>query len=203
MRPLLHVLAVAVCLFVCAGAQAAGNVEQGKLRAQTCMGCHGAPGERNAYPGYHIPKLGGQHAFYIISALKEYKEKKRWHPTMQAQASTLSEQDRENVAAYFSSMRKPASNDVSTNNPFKQCAACHGKDGNSPNDPSKTQGAPILAGQYPDYIMQALHDYKSGKRKNPIMNAMASGLSDQRIETIADFLSRQQGLVAPHIGHWR
>ncbi|MGA8259510.1 MAG: cytochrome c [Arenicellales bacterium] len=201
MRPLLHVPAAAACLFLCVGAQAAGNAEKGELRAQTCMGCHGAPGERNAYPGYRIPKLGGQHDFYIVNALKEYKEKKRWHPTMRAQASTLTEQDRENVAAYFSSMAKPASNDVGDNTPFKQCAACHGPDGNSPSDPDKTQGAPILAGQYPDYIVQVLHDYKSGKRQNPIMNAMASGLNDEQIHTIAEFLYRQKGLVAPEIAH--
>lgn len=201
MRPLLHVPAVAVCLFLCAGAQAAGDAQKGELRAQTCMGCHGAPGQRNAYPGYRIPKLGGQHDFYIVNALKEYKEKKRWHPTMQAQASTLTEQDRENVAAYFSSMANPTSHKVSDDNPAKQCAACHGPDGVSPNDPNKAQGAPILAGQYPDYIIQVLHDYKSGKRQNPIMNGMASGLSDEQMQMIAWYFYRQKGLVAPEIVH--
>lgn len=199
MRPLLHVPALAVCLFVCVGAQAAGDVEAGKLRAQTCMGCHGAPGQRNAYPGYRIPKLGGQHDFYIINALKEYKAGKRWHPTMQAQASTLTDEDMENVAAFFSSLGEEKSNDVGDNSPIQQCAACHGQDGNSPSDASKTQGAPIIAGQYPDYLLQVLSDYKSGKRQNPIMNPMASGLSHDQMETIAQFLYEQDGLVAPHI----
>jgi len=203
MRPLLHVLAVAVCLLFGSGAQAAGDVETGKLRAQTCMGCHGAPGMRNAYPGYRVPKLGGQHDFYIVSALTAYKQKKRAHRTMQAQAAGLSDQDMEHIAAYFSSLADPGSksNQVSDNNPAQQCTACHNKDGNSPSDPNAAQGAPVLAGQYPDYIVRALLDYKSGARQNPVMNGMASGLSRAQIEAIADFYYKQDGLAAPHISN--
>lgn len=203
MRPLLHVLAVSACLLLGATAQAADDVETGKLRAQTCMGCHGAPGMRNAYPGYRVPKLGGQHEFYIVSALKAYKQKKRSHPTMQAQAGTLSEQDMEHIAAYFSSLADPGakSNQVADDNPAQQCVACHNKDGNSPSDPEATQGAPILAGQYPDYLIRALSDYKSGARQNPVMNGMASGLSRAQMEAIADFYYKQDGLAAPHISN--
>jgi len=201
MRPLLHVLAVIVCLFLGSPVQAAGDVETGKLRAQTCMGCHGAPGMRNAYPGYRVPKLGGQHDFYIVSALKAYKQEMRDHPTMQAQASTLTEQDMENIAAYFQSLGDPASvsNNVSDNNPAQQCAACHNADGISPSDPNAAQGAPILAGQYPDYIVRSLLDYKSGARQNAVMNGMAAGLTRAQMEEIADFYAAQQGLAAPHI----
>lgn len=85
---------------------AAGDVEQGRLKAQTCMGCHGAPGMRNAYPGYRVPKLGGQHPGYIIAALTAYKKKQRSHPTMRAQAADLSDKDMANIAAYFSSLKK-------------------------------------------------------------------------------------------------
>lgn len=203
MRPLLHVLAVTVCLLFGASAQAAGDAEAGKLRAQTCMGCHGAPGMRNAYPGYRIPKLGGQHDFYIVGALQAYKQKKRSHPTMQAQASTLTDQDMQDIAAYFSSLAdvESTSNQVSDNNPAQQCAACHNKDGISPSDPNATQGAPILAGQYPDYIVRALLDYKSGARQNPVMNGMASGLSRAQMEAIADFYYKQNGLAAPNIAN--
>jgi len=203
MRPLLHVLAVAVCLFWGATAQAAGDAEKGKLLAQTCMGCHGAPGIRNAYPGYRVPKLGGQHDFYIVSALKTYAAKKRSHPTMRAQASGFTEQEMEHIAAYFSSLGDPtsSSDDISDNNPAQQCAACHNKDGVSPADPSATQGAPILAGQYPEYLVRALRDYKSGARENAIMNPMASGLSEEQMRQIADFYYKQDGLVAPHISN--
>jgi len=84
---------------------AAGDAEQGRLKAQTCMGCHGAPGMRNAYPGYRVPKLGGQHSEYIIAALQAYKNETRSHPTMRAQAADLSDDDMSNIAAYFSSLK--------------------------------------------------------------------------------------------------
>lgn len=67
------------------------------------------------------------------------------------------------------------------------CAACHGADGNSPN------GAfPILAGQYQDYLIQAMRDYRSGKRKNPIMSGLAAPLSDQDHEDLAAYFSSQK-----------
>ena len=64
------------------------------------------------------------------------------------------------------------------------CEACHGKDGNgiAPNYPA-------LAGQYPDYLQQALHAYQSGKRTNAIMNGMAAPLSDQDIQDLAAYFS--------------
>ena len=55
------------------------------------------------------------------------------------------------------------------------CAACHGADGNSPSP-----AFPILAGQYQDYLLRAMADYKTGKRKNPIMTGFAAALSDQK-----------------------
>lgn len=84
---------------------AEGDVENGRLQAQTCMGCHGAPGLRNAYPGYRVPKLGGQHAGYIVAALQAYKAKLRSHPTMQAQAADLTEEVMADIAAYFASLK--------------------------------------------------------------------------------------------------
>lgn len=69
------------------------------------------------------------------------------------------------------------------------CAACHGSDGNSTN----TQ-YPILAGQHESYLYQALKDYKSGDRQNPIMAGMVSSLSDQDMLDLAAYYARQQGL---------
>lgn len=54
------------------------------------------------------------------------------------------------------------------------CAACHGADGNKTLDDSY----PKLAGQYPDYMLKALKEYKSGKRSNAVMAAQAQALSD-------------------------
>jgi len=80
---------------------AAGDAAAGKVKAFTCMGCHGVPGYNNAYPTYHVPRLGGQHAKYLVSALQAYKAGQRSHPTMRAQAASLSEQDMEDIAAFF------------------------------------------------------------------------------------------------------
>ena len=80
---------------------AEGNVEAGRVKANTCMGCHGIPKYNNVYPTYRVPKLGGQHKEYIIAALKEYREGNRPHKTMAAQAASLSDQDIEDIASYL------------------------------------------------------------------------------------------------------
>ena len=68
------------------------------------------------------------------------------------------------------------------------CAACHGADGAKPSGPDQ----PILAGQYYDYIVKALSDYKSGKRNNAIMKGFAASLSRQDMEDLAAWFSSQK-----------
>ncbi len=86
--------------------KAAGDAEYGKKIAYTCIGCHGIPFYQNVNPQYHVPRLGGQNEAYIIAALKAYREGERNHPTMQAQAGTLSDQDMADIAAYFATYNK-------------------------------------------------------------------------------------------------
>lgn len=100
-RLFLKALALGTGMVVSGPGLAAGDADAGKLKAFTCMGCHGIPSYNNIYPTYHVPKLGGQHAQYIVSALQSYKNGQRLHATMQAQASNLSEQDMQDIAAYF------------------------------------------------------------------------------------------------------
>jgi len=69
------------------------------------------------------------------------------------------------------------------------CAACHGADGNG-TDPSY----PRLAGQHQDYLAKALHDYKAGERKNPIMAGMVAALNDDDIENLAAYYASLSGL---------
>lgn len=88
-----------------APAASAGDATRGKGLSYTCRGCHGVTGYKNAYPSYHVPKLGGQSQTYLNNALKEYREGKRKHPTMQAQAESFSEQDIADIAAYLSSIQ--------------------------------------------------------------------------------------------------
>src|SRR6185437_633620 len=81
----------------------AGDVAKGEEKTRMCEGCHGIEGWRTAYPEvYHVPKLGGQHAAYIVQALHEYKNGDRSHPSMRAIAASLTDQDIANLAAYYS-----------------------------------------------------------------------------------------------------
>ena len=82
-----------------------GDATRGKGLTYTCRGCHGVEGYKNAYPSYHVPKLGGQSEVYLRNALLEYRGAKRKHPTMQAQAESFSEQDIADIAAYLSSIK--------------------------------------------------------------------------------------------------
>jgi len=83
-----------------------GNAEEGRLRVYTCTGCHGIAGYRNVYPTYHVPKIHGQNAQYLVTALTSYRAGQRKHPTMQAQGEALSDQDIADIAAYLSSAAK-------------------------------------------------------------------------------------------------
>jgi cytochrome c553 len=168
---------------------AAPDPVRGSKLAYTCHGCHGIPNYRNASPVYSVPKLGGQHAAYLVVALKEYASRDRNHPTMYAHASTLSAQDMLDVTAYLTGQElKTTGRHVGTAPKAGQtCVACHGPDG-----VGILPEYPNLAGQHPDYIRQALHSYKSGTRKNAIMAGMAAALTDQDIEELADYYSSQR-----------
>jgi cytochrome c553 len=81
----------------------AGDPLKGAQKVQMCQGCHGILGWRTAYPEvYHVPKIGGQHPAYIVAALKEYRSGQRRHPSMDAIAASLTDQDMADVAAYYS-----------------------------------------------------------------------------------------------------
>jgi cytochrome c553 len=193
------VLTLAGCVLF-SSVQAAGNAENGKLKFATCVGCHGIPGYNNVYPTYHVPRLGGQHAEYLVIALKAYQAGDRKHPTMHANAQ-LSEQDMADIAAYVAKLppyaeeRPPVKGNAEAGQKKAEvCAACHGKDGNGVKEaPNPT--FPRLAGQHEDYLRKALQDYKSGERKNAIMSGMAQPLTEQdQADLAAYFASREKGL---------
>ena len=103
---LLSALVAAALVPALAGAQTpapAGDPLKGAQKVQMCQGCHGILGWRTAYPEvYHVPKIGGQHPTYIMAALKEYRSGQRSHPSMDAIAASLTDQDIADVAAYYS-----------------------------------------------------------------------------------------------------
>ena len=78
------------------------------------------------------------------------------------------------------------------------CAACHGDGNKTLNDTY-----PKLAGQYPEYLSKAMHEYKSGKRKNAIMGAQAANLTDQDIADLSAYFGAQQAQIHDLSGHQR
>lgn len=103
---LLIPVAAACGLIAAASALAAdaGDPVAGKGKTAMCAGCHGIGLYRTVFPEvYHVPKLGGQHAAYIVKALQEYKAGNRSHPTMRAIAAGLSDKDMADLAAYYAS----------------------------------------------------------------------------------------------------
>ena len=173
----------------------AADIQAGRAAFETCRGCHSIPAYSNAYPTYYVPKIGGQRADYIVSALKAYKDKNRPHGTMKANAYDLSEKTIENIAAYLettpgSSTKSPASGDPAAGKKLAQsCLGCHveGKDAQS--------SVPRLAGQYGNYLVKAMKDYQSGKRNNSVMQSMVQGLTNEDLENISAYFASLNGLT--------
>jgi cytochrome c553 len=175
-----------------AAAQDAGDAARGQKLADTCMGCHGIPNYRNAYPSYAVPKLAGQHPEYVVIALQGYKAQTRKHPTMYAQAATLSDQDMRDMAAFLAGsapLKTGSVVDGAGKDKPTACVACHGEGGRS-----QMPNWPVLAGQKADYIEHALHQYKSGERKDPVMGAQVAALTDADIKALAAYFAAQPGL---------
>jgi cytochrome c553 len=174
-------------------ALAEGDAVAGKELGYTCLGCHGIDGYRNAYPSYRVPKLGGQKAGYIEIALKGYRAGTRQHPTMAAQATSLSDQEIADVAAYLATLgadtvaaggTQGASFDKAA-----ACTACHGQNGISVN-----AAWPTLAGQHEDYLLNALKQYRDGTRSDPVMSAQAALIAAADVAKLAFYFSRLDGL---------
>jgi len=175
-------------------AMAEGNIEEGQKLAHTCLGCHGVKHYVNTYPTYHVPRIAGQSETYIIAALKAYRSKTRDHQTMQANASDLTDQNMEDVAAYFSSLGgkfEDKDKVKETTEPLAAtCSSCHGHGGQGM---SAIPANPILAGQYESYIEHALKSYRSKDRQNAIMGGFASALSDEDISKLAAYFAANKG----------
>ena len=183
----------------------AGDAARGAVIGQTCAGCHGIPGYYNAQPAYHVPKLGGQNADYVEVALQGYRRGTRGHETMHAQASSLSDQDIADVAAFYSqhgpeggaAPDKPA---VEPSPPVAAllqkgvCNSCHGPNYTKPID----GGYPKIAGQYADYLYAALKAYQTDKnphvgRGNAIMAAQVKQFSHAELRSLADYIGSLPG----------
>ena len=81
----------------------AGDAKEAHKKIATCEGCHGIPDYKTAYPDvYHVPKLGGQSAVYIASALNAYNAGQSNHPSMRGIVASLTDKDIADLAAYYS-----------------------------------------------------------------------------------------------------
>ncbi len=172
---------------------AEGNEEQGRQLGFTCLGCHGIEGQRNAYPSFRVPRLGGQRLDYIENALRAYRDGTRPHPTMHAQASSLTDGDIDNLLAWIET--SGTANDVATAEQVEGvaaaqiCVTCHGADSEG-----VVPQPPVLAGQHADYLVHALNQYKNGTRSGNVMVAFAAALSEADIALIANYYASQDGV---------
>ena len=165
------------------------DARRGADLGYTCQGCHGIENYKNAFPIYSVPKLGGQHAAYLVVALKAYASQERAHPTMHSHAATMSETDMADVAIYLAGQElTPTGRAVGTAPKASHtCVACHGNDGIGilPEYPN-------LNGQHDDYLAQSLKAYRSGQRKNAVMTGMTAALTDEDIEALARYYAVQE-----------
>lgn len=196
--------ATAVTLALAMGvSRAAGDAAAGQAKAAACVACHGMDGNSN---GPEWPNLAGQHASYIVKQLKAFKAGERSNPLMSPQAQALSEQDMEDVAAYFSSQKvkggeaEPSSVALGrsiyqggvASSKVTACMACHGPDGHG----NPAAGYPSLHGQKSAYVVLQLQNYRShtrttDKAQGEIMETEAGKLSDDQIKALASYI---QGL---------
>lgn len=189
-----------------------GKVEDGAKKTAMCMGCHGIIGYQASFPEIHkVPKIAGQSATYIRSALAAYKAGDRKHPTMRAIADSLSDQDMADLAAYYAQLGVKEG-DAPPATPAKQpservqalitrdkanaCTTCHGANFNTPNDGTVAK----LAGQHADYLFVALKSYKVENhaqlgRSNGVMGGQAKKFTNAELKELAGYISSLPGEV--------
>ena len=169
-----------------AGDAAAGN----RKHAASCASCHGAAG---ISPNDTWPNLAGQHAAYLVGILAAYKSGAQTDVMMSPVAQTLSDAEIQNLATHYAGLRCEAAprksrlGDAAAGKALAQnCAACHGDAGISSNP-----AWPSIAGQAPDYLMNALKAFRAGLRKDPMMAGVTRGLSDADIANLAAYYAAQ------------
>jgi cytochrome c553 len=183
-------------------ANATGNVEAGQTKAATvCVACHGLDGN-SVNPEW--PSLAGQHEKYIIKQIKAFRAGERSNALMSPIAMTLTDQDIEDVAAYFTTQKikgkEAAKSKVevgqklyragSTDSKIPACLACHGPNGRG----NAEAGYPSIRSQHATQVALQLKAYRSGERKtdqNEMMRTVAAKLTDAQIDAVAQYV---QGL---------
>ena len=179
-----------------------GDAKMGAKKNAMCIGCHGIVGYQASFPEVHkVPKISGQGAKYIASALNAYKKGERKHPTMRGVAASLTDQDIADLSAFYAASgvvdgtaalaAAPAATGHAAELVAKgNCVSCHGASFSAPIDPSY----PRIAGQHNDYLYVALKSYKSDGasaqvgRSNAIMGGVAKQFSNAELKEIAAYV---------------
>ena len=201
MRKILSIAVTCVLFGGSVTVLAAGDNATGKQKSATCAACHNADGN-SANPQW--PKLANQHASYTVKQLNDYKAGNRTNPIMSGMAAPLSQQDMEDLAAYFASQKITRSQADPTlvalgeqifrggnlTSGVSACTACHG-----PNGAGNPQaGFPALAGQHAEYTEMQLRVFRSMERANDagqMMRNIAMKMTDAEIKAVASYI---QGL---------
>ncbi|WP_298218737.1 c-type cytochrome [Halothiobacillus sp.] len=193
------VLGVGIAVTGSSSALAGGDVAAGLQASKTCAACHGADGN-SMVPTF--PSIAGQPAGYLAEQLRAFRDGKRVNALMSLQAKDLTDQQIEDLGAYFAAQKrvvKAASTEDSIpgahlwkfgghSNTVAACAACHGPKGQG-NQPA---GFPALRGLTPQYITESLMAYRKDERKTEhadIMVSIASKLSDDDIKDVAQHIA--------------
>lgn len=186
---------------IAAGSAGAGDASQGAQKAAVCVACHGVSGN-SVNPEW--PSLAGQPEAYVVTQLEAFKGGKRTNPLMTPMAVALSEQDMQDLGAYFAQQTPTGLEaDPSTwqageklyrggdaKRGIPACIACHGPEGRG-NGPA---GYPALRGQHGVYAYGQLKAFKEGTRSsagNDIMASVTDRMTDEEMRALASYL---QGL---------
>jgi cytochrome c553 len=193
----LAVFAHAALAATAAAPAAKPDLAKGQATAQVCAACHTADGSRGSPAN---PILAGQHPEYVVKQLQEFKSGKRNNAIMKGFASTLSDDDMRNVAAFYASKSaKPGFAKDKTlvtlgekifrggiaDKAVPACAACHG-----PNGAGLPAQYPRMGGQHADYTEAQMVAFRAGVRANSAqMTTIAAKLSDREIKAVSDYIA--------------
>jgi len=161
-------------------APATGDAAAGEPRTAVCGGCHGSHGVSTDSA---TPSLASEDPVYLTQAIKAYRTTRK-HELMQRLVSTLSDQDINNIVAFYTTQKsKPAENgQTALKEIIDKCDRCHAGNVNNP-----ALAIPIVNGQDKDYLVLALRAYRDGKRGNSLMHNMSVPYTDSIVEGIAAY----------------
>jgi cytochrome c553 len=208
LRPLVALLVASVTALSAQAQDLKGDAAAGAKKNAMCTGCHGIDGYQASFPEiYKVPKISGQGEKYIVSALNAYKKGERKHPSMRGIATSLTDQDMADLAAFYAASGVDAEAkqlDKAADGSAKAmelvakggCASCHGDNLSKPIDPSY----PKIAGQHSDYLYVALKSYKTEGnpqvgRGNAIMAGIAKQFSNAELKVMASYVGSLPGVV--------